>query len=59
MRTVQYEDNPLLSNDELNALWTAAWPDHTARDFVPVLGRSLVYIVARCERRLIGFVNVA
>src|SRR5689334_7603134 len=59
MDGVQYEASPVLANDELNALWSAAWPDHESRDFAPVLVRSLVYIVARREGRLIGFVNVA
>jgi GNAT superfamily N-acetyltransferase len=59
MDSVKYEESPVLANDELNALWSAAWPDHVLRDFAPVLTRSLVYIVARHEKRLIGFINVA
>jgi ribosomal protein S18 acetylase RimI-like enzyme len=56
---VQYQQSPELVNDELNALWTVAWPDHSSRDFRPALGRSLVYLVARDEGKLVGFVNVA
>jgi GNAT superfamily N-acetyltransferase len=59
MDAVRYEESSVLANDELNALWSAAWPDHESRNFGPVLMRSLVYIAARYEERLIGFVNVA
>jgi len=51
--------NGSITNDELNALFAAAWADHKARDFKPVLARSLVYFTAREDGYLIGFVNVA
>jgi GNAT superfamily N-acetyltransferase len=56
---VRYEESPALADDELNALWSAAWPSHESREFAGVLARSLVYIVARHGDRLIGFVHVA
>jgi len=46
-------------NGELNALFGAAWPDHIPRDFRPVFARSLAWVVARSEGRLVGYVNVA
>jgi ribosomal protein S18 acetylase RimI-like enzyme len=50
----------MVTNQELNALFAAAWPEpHTDRDFAPVLARSMGYICAYVESRLIGFVNVA
>jgi ribosomal protein S18 acetylase RimI-like enzyme len=48
-----------LSNEELNALFAAAWPHHAPRDFQPVLVRSLAYVVVRARGLLVGFVNVA
>ncbi len=56
---VVLESRPCLSNRELNALFADAWPGHQGRDFAPVLARSLVYVAAHAERRLVGFVNVA
>ncbi|HEX6038345.1 MAG TPA: GNAT family N-acetyltransferase [Longimicrobium sp.] len=43
----------------MNALFTAAWPDHVTRAFGPVLERSLAWIAAFEGERLVGFVNVA
>lgn len=51
--------SPPLSNGDLNALFASAWPAHKPWDFAPVLSRSLVYIAAFADRRLVGFVNVA
>ena len=56
---ISYRVSPTIANDELNALFAAAWPDHARSDFEPVLSRSLAYICAYQQRRLIGFVNVA
>jgi GNAT superfamily N-acetyltransferase len=50
---------PPLSDDQLNGLFAAAWPDHETRAFGPVLERSLVYCAASDGERLVGFVNVA
>ncbi|HEY9282440.1 MAG TPA: GNAT family N-acetyltransferase [Pyrinomonadaceae bacterium] len=54
-----YRVSPPLTNDELNALMTAAWQDPARRDFQPVLNRSLAYVCAYHETRLVGFVNLA
>ncbi|MBX3082847.1 MAG: GNAT family N-acetyltransferase [Anaerolineae bacterium] len=53
-----YHVNPSLTNDDLNDLFRVAWPDHTDRDFTPILQHSLVYIGACQDSRLVGFVNV-
>ena len=59
MADLVYLVSPPLTNDELNALNESAWPDHTWRDFQPVLSRSLAFVCAYHESRLIGFVNLA
>lgn len=60
---VVYRHCPAVTNAELNALFALAWPQHTWRDFQPVLRRSLAYIGAyttdRTVDRLIGFINLA
>lgn len=55
---VIYHVSPSLTNEELNALFVVAWQGHTWRDFNPVLNRSLAFICAYQEERLIGFVNL-
>jgi GNAT superfamily N-acetyltransferase len=59
MGELEFSSDSPPNNDELNALFAAAWPDHTSRDFQPILARSLAYVVVRVSGRLIGFVNVA
>ena len=54
-----YLVSPPLTNDELNALFGDVWQGHTRRDFRPVLDRSLAFVCAYLENRLIGFVNLA
>ena len=51
--------DPPLGSLELNELFAAAWEGHSPFDFDRILRRSLVYICAYHERRLVGFVNVA
>lgn len=55
----KYEINPDVGNDALNALFADAWPNHTPRDFSPVLSQSLGYVCATVDGVLVGFVNVA
>jgi ribosomal protein S18 acetylase RimI-like enzyme len=57
--TVQYSCNTQIRNAELNDLFSASWPTHTPRDFLPTLVCSLGYICAFVEDHLVGFVNVA
>ena len=59
MTNPAYFISPPLTNDELNGLNEAAWPEHTWRDFQPVLSRSLAFVCAYHENRLVGFVNLA
>lgn len=54
-----YRVSPPLTNDELNALMSAAWQDQEWRDFQPVLNQSLAYVCSYHDDRLIGFVNLA
>jgi ribosomal protein S18 acetylase RimI-like enzyme len=60
MSEISYRIAPPLSDDELNALFSASWPAHRARSFIPLLRRSLTYVGAFCPNgELVGFVNVA
>ena len=59
MAELVYRKSPPLTNDELNALHNASWEDHMWIDFEPVLSRSLAFVCAYHENRLIGFVNLA
>ena len=58
-------DHPVLgvrdpvTDEELNALYAAAWPAHQPTSFRPVLERSLTWVTARRGRRLVGYVYVA
>lgn len=55
---ITYRVSPTVGNDELNALFAAAWEGHTARDFAPILARSLAYVCAYVAGELVGFVNL-
>jgi GNAT superfamily N-acetyltransferase len=56
--TINYQQDPTLSDEALNALFARAWPAHRPTAFGPVLARSVGYIGAFDEADLIGFVNV-
>jgi ribosomal protein S18 acetylase RimI-like enzyme len=56
---ISYRAKPAASNAVLNRLFKASWPNHRARDFQPMLRRSLTHVCAYDARRLVGFVNVA
>lgn len=56
---ISYRISPVVANDALSVLFADAWPDHVWSDFGPVLSRSLAYICAYQQGRLIGFVNLA
>jgi len=49
---------PMLTDDDLNELFSASWPGHRLTSFAPLLARSLIWIAARRGSRLVGFVNV-
>jgi GNAT superfamily N-acetyltransferase len=48
-----------LTDSQLNALFAAAWPHHSDRAFAAIHERSLSWISAWREDRLVGYVNVA
>jgi GNAT superfamily N-acetyltransferase len=56
---IHYEVQPHLADDDLNELFEQAWSDHRPRPFGLTLARSLTWVAAFDERRLVGFVNVA
>ena len=56
---ISYQISPPVANDALNALFAAAWQDNVWSDFAPMLSRSLAYVCAYQQDRLIGFVNLA
>ena len=56
---VSLEKNPMLDDAMLNDLFARSWAEHTSRPFADVLARSLGFIGAFDDGRLIGFVNVA
>jgi hypothetical protein len=59
MQDVQYEINPQVTNQDLNALFVNAWPRWPqGADFGPVLRRSLGYVCAYQDGEPVGFVNV-
>lgn len=51
--------SPSVTNEALNDLFGAAWPQHEWTDFDPILQRSLAYVCAYQDEWLVGFVNVA
>ncbi|MGR4884974.1 GNAT family N-acetyltransferase [Streptomyces sp. LARHCF249] len=53
------EVSPALTEAELNELFAASWPGHRTASFTPVLERSLAWVAARRDGRLVGYVNVA
>jgi GNAT superfamily N-acetyltransferase len=48
-----------VTDDALNELFAASWPDHQPRSFADVLAKSLLWVTGESEGRLVGFVNVA
>jgi GNAT superfamily N-acetyltransferase len=56
---IQYQLNPTLDNEALNALYAVSWPRHEHFDFVPVFSRAVAYLHAFDEGRLVGSVYVA
>ncbi len=59
MHSIVLHVNPEVTNEKLNVLFAAAWPDHIARNYLPILQRSLAYVCAYSGEQLVGFVNVA
>ena len=59
MKQVRFRVQPSVSDESLNDLFASAWGNHEPRTFQPVLRRSLTYICAFDNAKLVGFVNVA
>jgi GNAT superfamily N-acetyltransferase len=60
MREIEYRLSPPVSNDELDRLYLASWPNHRPPyDFGPELRHALVYVCAYHEDELVGFVRLA
>jgi GNAT superfamily N-acetyltransferase len=56
---IRFDISTDTGNAALNNLFQSSWPSHEPRDFSPVLRRSLAWICAYREQRLVGFVNLA
>jgi ribosomal protein S18 acetylase RimI-like enzyme len=59
MDDVEIVARPELTDDQLNALFTASWPGYTPRALGPTLAHCLGHYGAFAAGRLIGFVKVA
>jgi GNAT superfamily N-acetyltransferase len=57
--SIRYSVSPALTDDELNNLFRASWPDYEAHSFSNQLRVSLAWVAAQDGDRLIGFVNLA
>lgn len=57
--TIEIRTDPFPPNDQMNALWAAAWGESASRDFSATLSRSLAHAGAYDDGQLVGFVNVA
>lgn len=56
---IQIVRNAGFSNEDLNALRTAAWEQVGDQDWKPILARSLGWVCAFDDHGLAGFVNIA
>ena len=56
---VSFFVSAVLTDDEMNELCSACWPEHTPTQCGSVLARSLAYVTAHAGGILIGFVNLA
>ena len=59
MQDISFVLSPPITNEQVNQLFAASWPDHKPRDFGPILTRGLAYLCAYEGERLVGFVNLA
>jgi GNAT superfamily N-acetyltransferase len=59
MTEIVYRVRPPVTNADLNPLFFVSWPKHEEWDFSPILERSLLWVCAYVETRLIGYVNLA
>ena len=59
MRKIEYLSNASVSDKELNELFHSVWPNHVKRKFGPVLARSLTYVCAFDDQRLVFLCSLA
>lgn len=59
MAEIAYQVGQPVTNEALNSLFNAAWPDHVETDFQAILRHSLLHVCAHHDQQLVGFVNVA
>jgi GNAT superfamily N-acetyltransferase len=59
VETVDLHVSEPVSDAALNGLFASAWAGHTERSFQSALSKSLLYVCAYENGRLVGFVNVA
>jgi GNAT superfamily N-acetyltransferase len=55
---IEYRIGLAVSSEALNELFTIAWEGHVKKDFAAQLERSLFYVCAFSDLRLVGFVKV-
>ncbi len=56
---IEYKVKPSLTNEQLNNLFEISWAEFLEKDFSKILVRSLTFVCAFKEGKLIGFVNIA
>src|SRR3954471_20483639 len=56
---VEYRVVPPVTNEALNELFAASWPNHKPGTFEGELSHSLTYVCAYEGERLVGFVYLA
>lgn len=59
MTPVTCRISPTVSNDDFNALFSAAWDAHRPTDFDAKHRHSLLYVCAFDGDRIVGYVNIA
>jgi ribosomal protein S18 acetylase RimI-like enzyme len=57
--SINYRRNAVVTDEQLNDLFSVSWPSHVTSSFRTVFRSSLVYVCAFHDTRLVGYVNVA
>jgi GNAT superfamily N-acetyltransferase len=55
---IRLDVNPPLNDEELNPLYAASWPSHSTSSFGHIGEHAQIWLTARRDERLIGFVYV-
>lgn len=56
---IRYQISDELTDEALNALYLACWPEHRPGAYRKILDRSLLFVTAHYGEQLVGFVNLA